>query len=99
MKKSWLTSWMRRRTLRGELMVGFNRRFSPLARQAKDFFAGRNDPLSIVYRINAGRIPKEHWVQDRARVAGRIIGEVCHFVDFMEFSDGSVAGVGLCGIG
>jgi polar amino acid transport system substrate-binding protein len=73
-----------------KLAVGFNRRFSPLARRAKEFFAGRTDPLSIVYRINAGRIPKEHWVQDPGQGGGRIIGEVCHFIDFMEFVTGAL---------
>jgi polar amino acid transport system substrate-binding protein len=69
----------------GQLMVGFNRRFSPLSRQAKDFFAERQSPLSIVYRVNAGRVGKEHWIQDREQGGGRIIGEVCHFIDFMVF--------------
>jgi len=66
-------------------MVGFNRRFSPLAQRAKDFFAGRNSPLSILYRVNAGRIPKEHWIQNPDEGGGRIVGEVCHFVDLMQF--------------
>jgi polar amino acid transport system substrate-binding protein len=74
----------------GRLMVGFNRRFSPLARTAKDFFAGRQAPLSISYRVNAGRIPKSHWSQDPREGGGRIIGEVCHFVDLMQFLTGSV---------
>ena len=69
----------------GRLMVGFNRRFSPLAQRAKEFFAGRNTPLSILYRVNAGRIPKEHWIQDAGEGGGRIVGEVCHFVDLMQF--------------
>ncbi len=73
----------------GHLTVGFNRRFSPLARQAKDFFADRTTPLSILYRINAGRIPKEHWTQDAIEGGGRIVGEVCHFVDLMQFLTGS----------
>ena len=68
-----------------QLMVGFNRRFSPLARQAKEFFAARHAPLSISYRVNAGRIPKSHWLQDAREGGGRIIGEVCHFVDLMQF--------------
>jgi predicted dehydrogenase/threonine dehydrogenase-like Zn-dependent dehydrogenase len=72
-------------TSAGQLMVGFNRRFSPLARRAKDFFAGRTTPLSILYRVNAGRIPKDHWVQDAQEGGGRIIGEVCHFIDLMQF--------------
>jgi polar amino acid transport system substrate-binding protein len=73
----------------GRLMVGFNRRFSPLARHAKDFFASRSTPLSILYRVNAGRIPKEHWTQDALEGGGRIAGEVCHFIDLMQFFTGS----------
>ncbi|MBA3443212.1 MAG: Gfo/Idh/MocA family oxidoreductase [Pyrinomonadaceae bacterium] len=70
---------------RGCLMVGFNRRFSPLAIKAKEFFANRQAPLSILYRVNAGRIPREHWIQDAREGGGRIIGEVCHFIDLMQF--------------
>ncbi|HMF56017.1 MAG TPA: bi-domain-containing oxidoreductase [Pyrinomonadaceae bacterium] len=74
----------------GRLMVGFNRRFSPHARAAREFFAGRSDPLSISYRVNAGRIPRSHWLQDPREGGGRIIGEVCHFIDFMHFLTGSL---------
>jgi predicted dehydrogenase/threonine dehydrogenase-like Zn-dependent dehydrogenase len=73
---------------RGSLTVGFNRRFSPAARAAKEFFAGRS-PLSVLYRINAGRVPRSHWTQDPLEGGGRIIGEVCHFVDFIRFLTGS----------
>ena len=73
----------------GSLMVGFNRRFSPLARQAKEFFAGGSTPLSILYRVNAGRVPKEHWIQNPAEGGGRIVGEVCHFIDLMQFFTGA----------
>lgn len=69
----------------GQLMVGFNRRFSPLAQRAKEFFAGRETPLSILYRVNAGRIPKDHWLQNDQEGGGRIVGEVCHFIDLMVF--------------
>ena len=69
----------------GQLLVGFNRRFSPLAVRAKEVFAGRQAPLSIVYRVNAGRVPREHWAQDPSEGGGRIIGEVCHFIDLMQF--------------
>lgn len=69
----------------GRLMVGLNRRFSPLAQQAKDLFANRHTPLSILYRVNAGRVPKEHWIQNTLEGGGRIVGEVCHFVDLMQF--------------
>ena len=74
----------------GQLMVGFNRRFSPHARQAREFFAGRRVPLSILYRVNAGRIPRGHWIQDPREGGGRIVGEVCHFVDLMQFLTGSL---------
>lgn len=73
----------------GQLMAGFNRRFSPLAVAAKDFFAARNGPLSISYRVNAGRLPRTHWINDENE-GGRIIGEVCHFIDFMHFLTGSL---------
>jgi polar amino acid transport system substrate-binding protein len=69
----------------GKLMVGFNRRFSPLAQRAKDFFFGCETSLSILYRVNAGRVPKEHWIQNAEEGGGRIIGEVCHFIDLMQF--------------
>jgi polar amino acid transport system substrate-binding protein len=72
------------------LMAGFNRRFAPLARAAREHFAGRNSPLSINYRVNAGRIPREHWAHDPREGGGRIIGEVCHFVDLMQFLTGAV---------
>ena len=67
------------------LMVGFNRRFSPDARRIKRKFKKRNTPLMMFYRVNAGRIPEEHWIQDPEVGGGRIIGEVCHFVDLMQF--------------
>jgi polar amino acid transport system substrate-binding protein len=72
-----------------QLMVGFNRRFSPLARAAREFFKGRTTPLSLSYRVNAGRIPRAHWVHDPLEGGGRIIGEVCHFVDLMQFLTGA----------
>ncbi len=66
------------------LMVGFNRRFSPHAKEARRFFSSRSNPLVMLYRINAGRIPADHWVQDPDVGGGRVIGEVCHFVDYMQ---------------
>lgn len=74
----------------GMLAVGFNRRFSPHAREAKEFFREVRAPLSILYRVNAGRVPRAHWTQDVREGGGRIVGEVCHFVDFMQFMTGSL---------
>ncbi len=64
------------------LMVGYNRRFSPLAVAMRDFLAGRG-PLAVLYRVNAGRVPADSWVLDPVEGGGRLIGEVCHFVDFV----------------
>jgi len=69
----------------GQLTVGFNRRFSPLAVKAREFFSNRRAPLSILYRVNAGRVSSQDWTQDEHEGGGRIIGEVCHFVDLMQF--------------
>lgn len=74
-----------KRNSQGRLMVGFNRRFAPQARKAKEKFSQRKTPLMIHYRVNAGYIPPDHWVHDPEEGGGRIIGEVCHFVDFLQF--------------
>jgi polar amino acid transport system substrate-binding protein len=74
----------------GQLMVGYNRRFSPHARACAESFAARREPLSILYRVNAGRIARTHWIQDPREGGGRIIGEVCHFIDLMHFLTGAV---------
>ena len=67
------------------LMVGFNRRFAPISQKIKGHFKSVSDPLIINIRINAGYIPKEHWIQNAGIGGGRIIGEICHFVDLMQF--------------
>lgn len=71
------------------LMVGYNRRFAPLAISLRDFFAGVREPLAVNYRVNAGFIPLQHWVHDPLVGGGRIIGEVCHFIDFLGWLMGS----------
>ncbi len=71
------------------LMVGFNRRFAPLTLEAKSFFEDVREPFIVNYRVNAGYIPKSHWTQDPVEGGGRIIGEVCHFVDLIQFLTGS----------
>lgn len=71
------------------LMVGFNRRFAPLAIRMKSFLREVREPLAIHYRVNAGYLPPDHWLNDPQQGGGRIIGEVCHFVDFLCFLTGS----------
>lgn len=68
-----------------KLLVGFNRRFSPFAVKVKEFFADRMEPLVLNYRVNAGFIPGDNWVHDPDEGGGRVIGEVCHFVDLLQF--------------
>lgn len=70
------------------LMVGYNRRFSPFIRDTKSVLG--DGPLAITYRINSGAIPKESWIQDMEVGGGRIIGEVCHFVDTLIYLTGSL---------
>ncbi|MCK9903270.1 oxidoreductase [Parafrankia colletiae] len=64
----------------GVLMVGLNRRFSPAVVEAQRRLAERDGPLSVVYRVAAGPVPADHWYSDRIE-GGRLLGEVCHFVD------------------
>ncbi|MFC1527232.1 bi-domain-containing oxidoreductase [Candidatus Neomarinimicrobiota bacterium] len=67
------------------LMVGFNRRFSPSMVKMKQMVDLITSEKTIIYTINAGSIPNEHWIQDPERGGGRIIGEVCHFIDTVKF--------------
>jgi predicted dehydrogenase/threonine dehydrogenase-like Zn-dependent dehydrogenase len=69
----------------GLLMVGYNRRFAPIAQEVKQQLASRAGAMTILYRVNAGQLPAEHWSHDTAEGGGRVIGEVCHFVDFIQF--------------
>jgi predicted dehydrogenase/threonine dehydrogenase-like Zn-dependent dehydrogenase len=67
------------------LTVGFNRRFAPFSMQLKDFLGKRQEPLMAHYRINAGYLPTTHWLHDPTQGGGRIIGEGCHFIDYLTF--------------
>jgi polar amino acid transport system substrate-binding protein len=66
------------------VLVGFNRRFAPGVRRIKEFFAGVT-PLTILYRVHAGPLPPHHWVYDPGQGGGRILSEVCHFVDLASY--------------
>ena len=67
------------------LMVGFNRRFAPISQVIKKEFSSVTEPLVVNIRVNAGLIPKEHWTQQPEIGGGRIVGEVCHFIDLMQY--------------
>ncbi|TET72652.1 MAG: oxidoreductase [Candidatus Aminicenantes bacterium] len=67
------------------LMVGYNRRFSPHAAKMAEYLSSRRDPLVLNYRVNPGFVPKDHWVHSKEEGGSRVIGEICHFVDTMQF--------------
>ena len=75
------------------LMVGYNRRFAPFTERVTEFFAGRREPMMVQIRVNAGYVPREHWVQNSSG-GGRIVGELCHFVDWARF----VVGCGMVSV-
>ena len=71
------------------LMVGFNRRFASISEAIRKEFANVSEPLVIHMRVNAGLIPKEHWIQNPDIGGGRIVGEICHFIDLMQYFTGA----------
>ena len=74
----------------GFLSIGYNRRFSPHAVFAAERFASRLTPLRVYYRICPGPMPVGTWLTDPREGGGRIIGEVCHFVDLCNFFAGDL---------
>jgi polar amino acid transport system substrate-binding protein len=73
-------------------MVGFNRRFAPLVQKIREFFSQVNEPKFILYRVNAGFIAREHWLQQATIGGGRLVGEACHFVDLICYLIGQPVG-------
>lgn len=71
------------------LQTGFNRRFSPSAVAALNHLGDASGPLVMDYRVSAGQIPADHWIQDPQVGGGRIVGEVCHFIDLMQYLCGA----------
>lgn len=67
------------------LMVGFNRRFAPLSKFIKNTFNEISDPIVVHIRVNAGHIPGDHWIMRPGIGGGRVIGEICHFVDLIQY--------------
>jgi predicted dehydrogenase/threonine dehydrogenase-like Zn-dependent dehydrogenase len=68
-----------------KIMVGFNRRFSPIAKRVKEHFSNRTYPISINYRVNSRFISNDSWVKNLDESGGLIIAEICHFVDFFQY--------------
>jgi hypothetical protein len=83
-----------------QLAIGFNRRWSPAVEAARRVLSEITTPKLLVYRVAAGPVPDGHWYHDR-RQGGRVLGEVCHFVDTAQALVGSEIqeSVGLAGAG
>ena len=73
----------------GFFLVGFNRRFAPMAVAARARLAARDGPKFLVLRVNAGRLPPDSWQGRAEEGQGRILGEVCHFIDLAAFLVGA----------
>ncbi len=75
---------------KGSILVGFNRRHSPAARNLRNFIQKSTAPIQLILTMNAGYIPSEHWTQNTESEGGRIIGEACHFFDLANYLTGSL---------
>ncbi len=72
-----------------KLMVGFNRRFSPMVTKIKELLRSSTSPKSFIYTVNAGFLPEDHWINNENVGGGRLISEACHFVDLICHVSGS----------
>jgi predicted dehydrogenase/threonine dehydrogenase-like Zn-dependent dehydrogenase len=67
------------------VQVGFNRRFAPASIELKQLLAGAPGPMSVSYRCMAGKLDPGHWYSNIAESGGRVLGETCHFLDYLRF--------------
>jgi predicted dehydrogenase/threonine dehydrogenase-like Zn-dependent dehydrogenase len=65
--------------------VGFNRRFAPLAAAARDKLAAAGGTRYLLLRVNAGALPDDSWQNAAEEGGGRVLGELCHFVDLAHY--------------
>jgi predicted dehydrogenase/threonine dehydrogenase-like Zn-dependent dehydrogenase len=74
---------------KGSVQVGFNRRFAPATVELKGIIDDTPGPKSMTYRVIAGKLDPSHWYANYAESGGRVLGEVCHFLDYFCFVFGS----------
>ncbi|OUU25004.1 MAG: dehydrogenase [Candidatus Endolissoclinum sp. TMED37] len=72
-----------------KLMVGYNRRYAPQIVKMKKLTENLTSPKNIIVTVNAGSVEADHWTRDKRIGGGRIVGELCHFVDLVRFLAGS----------
>ena len=82
---SMIEETLRSQKERSILMVGYNRRFAPLVKKMRSLLLSETSTKTFIYTVNAGAIPSDHWIQDKKRGGGRLIGEACHFIDLLRF--------------
>lgn len=70
------------------VQVGFNRRYAPLTKKIVDLFKKRKGPMMMHYRVNAGKLPSNHWVYEDREGSSRFISEMCHFIDYCRYVAG-----------
>jgi len=81
------------------LFIGFNRRYSPFIQKSKKLLSDLKSPKFVNYRINAGAIRSDHWIQDPGIGGGRLIGEVCHFIDLANYlTDSQLSGFNILNV-
>jgi len=80
------------------LFVGFNRRHAQLARRMREHVSASDAPLTVLYRVSAGPALSDHWLDDPAEGGGRLVGEGCHFVDFVSWLVGGWPSQVTCAI-
>ena len=72
------------------LTVGYNRCLAPMILQMREFFSATEEPLLVTYRVNGGFISRDSWMQDPEIGGGRILGELCHFIEAIHSVTGSL---------
>ena len=67
------------------LMVGFNRRFSPLLVQLKSLFSQPGASSVTRYLVNAGQLDADSWYRNEELEGSRFAGEGGHFIDTLSW--------------
>ena len=70
-------------------MIDFNRRFAPQIKKIKSLLKNILEPKSFIMTVNSLEVSSESWIYDQKIGGGRIIGEVCHFIDLLRYLSGT----------
>lgn len=70
---------------RGTLQVGFNRRFAGAATHLHSLLRATPGPKTVSFRVMAGALDPGSWYANHAESGGRVLGEACHFFDFLSY--------------